>query len=444
MYFTFTEFRFFYTPHVKLTLSLILIVISASLVLFSGCDEKASPKQPDPLKIEVDKETQLQIIAGFGGANRMWGTQFLKPTEAQKAFGNGPDELGLSIFRVRIASNTAEWSLILESVKEAQKFGVKIQASPWSPPAALKSNGSDIGGRLLPENYDAFKDHINAFITMMASNGVDIYAVSVQNEPDIQVSYESCDWSSGEMSAFIRDFGDQIEGAKLAAPESFNFNFSYTNDLLFNTGVAENLDIVAGHIYGGGLSDFPQAEQKGKEIWMTEYLLNLDYSKAGDWSSSSESVKWDETLQMLQTVHGSMTHNWNAYVWWYLQRFYSFIGDGEEGTVSGEVLKRGYAFSHYAKYIRPGYHRMGVNVSKSNDLLITAYAGENKLVFVIINPTDKAVLNLNVAVPDALSVTSYTSSISVTMEKKQAEIDSNVNAVISAPAKSVVTVVADI
>src|SRR5690606_30707555 len=108
----------------------------------------------------------------------------------------------------------------------------------------------------------------------MAGEGVEIYAISIQNEPDIKVSYESCDWSPSAMRNFIRDYGHLITGSKLAAPESFNFNQSFTNVLLNDKEALKNLDIVAGHIYGGGLAPFPLAEENDKEVWMTEYLLN--------------------------------------------------------------------------------------------------------------------------------------------------------------------------
>ena len=65
---------------------------------------------------------------------------------------------------------------------------------------------------------------------------------------------------------------------------------------------------------------------------MTEYLLNLNSGNAGAaaWSTYSEAAIWNESLKMLGTVHDAMSNNWNAYIWWYLQRFYSFIGDGEQ------------------------------------------------------------------------------------------------------------------
>jgi len=52
----------------------------------------------------------------------------------------------------------------------------------------------------------------------------------------------------------------------------------------------------------------------------------------------------------------------SAFVWWYIRRFYSAIGDGTYGTVEGVVYPRGYGLSHYAKYAKEMW-RVGVNVT---------------------------------------------------------------------------------
>ena len=411
-----------------------LFTASLCLVLgfttFLACDKDngaPTPPKATPTKIVINPQTTFQTIAGFGGANRMWGTQSLKPAEATKAFGLNDGELGLSIFRVRISSNKNEWSIITEAVKEANKNGVKVLASPWSPPPALKDNNSDIGGRLLPQNYKAFKDYINEFIAYQAANGAKIDIVSIQNEPDWKPSYESCDWTADEMINFLKAQG-QIGGAKVAAPESLNFNQNFTNAIVSNDSAAAKIDIVAGHIYGGGLAKFPLAEQKKKEIWMTEFLLNLNTGNAGAaaWSTYSESAIWTESLKMLGSVHEAMSNNWNAYIWWYLQRYYSFIGDGEQNTTNGAVLKRGYAFSHFSKYVRPGFVRIGVDVPLYNSLQVTAYKKDAQTVVVIINPGALAVNNLQLTGLSPKSVTSYSTSESATFAKKTPTITDNV------------------
>lgn len=406
-------------------------------------DEDKTPVQvqPNPFKVNILPLTTYQTISGFGGANRMWGTQSLKPSEATKAFGLNDNELGLSIFRVRISSNKNEWPIIIEAVKEANKYGVKVLACPWSPPAALKSNNSDVRGYLLPENYKAFKDYINEFIAYMAQNGAKIDVVSIQNEPDWKPNYESCDYTADDFINFLKAPG-QIVGAKLAAPESLNFNQNLTNAVLSDEEATQKIDIVAGHIYGGGLAKFPLAEQKKKEIWMTEYLLNLNTGNTGaaEWKTYSETAKWAESITMLKTIHDAMTNNWNAYIWWYLQRYYSFIGDGEQNTANGEVLKRGYAFSHFSKFIRPGFVRIGVDVPANNYLKITAYKSGSQTVVVMINPETFTIkrVQLNGLLPSA--AIAYTTSETTSLTKKNLTItDKTVE--MDIPPSSVTTIV---
>lgn len=405
-------------------------------------DNKPAPQPSTPsVTISLSPQTTYQTITGFGGANRMWGTQSLTPADAQKAFGTGVDEIGLSLFRVRLSSNKTEWPIIIEAVKEANKRGVKVLASPWSPPPALKDNNSDIRGRLLPQNYTAFKDYINEFITYMKNNGATIDVVSIQNEPDWQPTYESCDWTADEMINFLNAPG-QITGAKVAAPESLNFNQNFTNAILSNDAAAQKIDIVAGHIYGSGIAKFPLAEQKQKEIWMTEYLMNLNTGNAGapKWTTYSEAAKWGETIKMLVSVHDAMMSNWNAYIWWYLQRFYSFIGDGEEGTTNGAVLKRGFAFAHFARFVRPGFIRIGTETALNYYLKISAYKKDNQVVIVVINPEAFPIGNVQINGITQTNAVTYTSSDASVMSQKTGTI-SDKKLTFDAPANSVTTIV---
>lgn len=419
---------------------LLILTVSISCSKSSEPDPTPTPT-PTSLKITLSPSTVFQTISGFGGANRMWGSYSLTPSEAVKAFGTADNQLGLSIFRVRLSSNRAEWPIIVESVKEANKYGVKVMACPWSPPAALKNNNSDIRGNLLPEKYTAFKDYINEFIAFMTANGAKIDVVSIQNEPDYAAAYESCDYTSQQMIAFLNSPGT-ITGVKVAAPETYNFNQTYTNAVLNDATASQKIDIVAGHIYGGGIAKFPLAEQKNKEIWMSEFLLNLNTGNPGaaSWSTYNESAKWVESLSMLTSVHNSMISNWNAYIWWYLKRYYSFMGDGEEGTQDGVILKRGIAFSHYSKFVRPGFVRIDTSLPTTSTLKLTAYKKDNQTIIVIVNPETIAVSNIQFSGLIPTSAISYTTSETLSMLKKQLTITNNVFSFDVLP-KSVSTIV---
>ena len=65
-------------------------------------------------------------------------------------------------------------------------------ASPWSPPAWMKSNNSSIGGRLKSEYYDVYADYLIKYILSMKDEGIQIYSITVQNEPLILIITPVC------------------------------------------------------------------------------------------------------------------------------------------------------------------------------------------------------------------------------------------------------------
>lgn len=102
------------------------------------------------------------------------------------------------------------------------KNGSYSFASPWEPPANLAESGGSNGKLHLPKsNYAAYAKHLNDFGTYMKSNGVDLYAVSVQNEPDYASEWTY--WSTDETTDFIANYGDQITSTRLMSPESFQY-----------------------------------------------------------------------------------------------------------------------------------------------------------------------------------------------------------------------------
>ncbi|MCW0483283.1 glycoside hydrolase [Gaoshiqia sediminis] len=423
----------------KLILSSTTENISDTIII----SQAAKPVQP--IKVTFDPNTTYQTISGFGGANMIWGTDYLTESELDLAFGTGDTGMGLSIYRVRLSSSKNDWEGLVNSVKGANQRGATVLASPWSPPAEWKSNNSTSGGGyLLPEHYADFANYINEFIQFMADRGATVDVVSIQNEPDWQVTYEGCEYTFTEMFNFVKNHAGTIQGAKVLAAESLNSNHAYT-DLMMNDALAnENLDIVGGHLYGSGLAKYPLAEQKGKEIWMTEHLLNLNSgNNPANWTENTDvTTIWNETMEMVKEIQTCMSYNWNAYIWWYIRRYYSFLGDGERGTSRGQILKRGYAMSQFSKFIRPGYVRIKTQIENSTTgLMITAFEGENEVVAVIVNPNSSAVPGVTLQAPSTgASAVAYTTSefVNRKMEPLTAEND---RFLLEVPANSVTTVV---
>jgi glucuronoarabinoxylan endo-1,4-beta-xylanase len=323
--------------------------------------------------VTIYTDSTQQIIRGFGAANIVGWRPDMTSSQISKAFGTGDGQLGFSILRLRVpySGTNQDFSFQVSTAKTAHQMGATIIASPWTPPAIMKTNNNIVGGRLKESSYAAYAAHLKSFVDYMGINGIPIYAVSVQNEPDIQVTYESCDWNVAEMTKFVKENGAAI-GTKVIAPESFNFNKTISNSILNDPDAEKNVDIICGHLYGGGLESYPLAESKGKELWMTEYL-DLDTS-------------WTSNLGTGTQIQNCMNVGMNAYIWWYIVRFYGPIHE------NGYITKRGYVMSQFARFIRPGYYKIKSTPPQRNTN-VTAYKGEgSKVVIVASNITPSPVI----------------------------------------------------
>jgi glucuronoarabinoxylan endo-1,4-beta-xylanase len=430
--------------------TILLMAATASLVTVAGL-LTAPPLLAATPDITVNTATTYQTVDGFGAATPIFSGSGDPWTtgETQTLVGMGSGQLGLSIVRTVVSPVSSEWGLYADSLKTAKTYGsdVKVLASPWTAPASFKSNNSRInGGKLKTDYYDDYAAHLNSYVQYMKAQGVAIDVTSIQNEPDWHPAYDSMDWTGTELATFVRDQGANIKDTKLLVAESMSFTRSYTDPTLNDATARNNIGYVGGHLYGaesaGNLSAYPLAAQYGKNQWMTEW--NLHAPTGSVWGDPGNATVWNETLDdIMRTVHTSMESGWSAYVWWYGRRFYSFIGDGDAayGTTKGTPLKRGYAFSQYAKYVRPGDQRVALTKSsKASPLEVTAYQGHGKTTLVILNRSTSAVSDVVVQAPQSITKADYVATSQSLSAAAQSATVSGGQATISVPARSISTI----
>ena len=121
-----------------------------------------------------------------------------------------------------------------------------------------------------------YAKHLNNFIKYVEGQGVDLYSVSVQNEPDWSNDWTY--WSPDRAASFIANYGKAVKdgtNAKLMSPESFSYSKDYYNAILNNAQAMANCDLFGTHFYGTqrNAMDFPAMENCGKDIWMTEVYV---------------------------------------------------------------------------------------------------------------------------------------------------------------------------
>jgi glucuronoarabinoxylan endo-1,4-beta-xylanase len=340
-----------------------------------------------------------QTIRGFGGSTGF--QPALTSAEAETIFGTGSGQLGLSLLRVRIDDSSttggSNWAQSLSDGQLASAQGATVFASPWSPPAAWKSNGSTIMGSLLPADYAAYANYLNLFTAYMKAGGVDLYAISMQNEPDANVTYDSCVWTAAQMDTWIAGNASVLT-TKLIMPESESFTTSYSDPALDDSSAVNYISIVGGHLYGASPFYYTNAENKGKDVWMTEHYLNPSTGAEPDMA---------DAITMAEEIHNSMTvGEYNAYVWWWIEdepSESSYIGMVD---VNDNVTFYGLALGQFAKYIRPGYAMVSATNTPSSGVYVSAYKGDGNYVIVAINSNSSAT-SLPVAITGA-TVTSFT------------------------------------
>jgi glucosylceramidase len=94
---------------------------------------------------------------------------------------------------------------------------LRLLASPWSPPAWMKTTGRmNGGGKLKPEYRKAWADYYVRYIREYEKAGIPIFGLTIQNEPEATQTWDSCLYTAEEERDFVRDFlGPTLEAARL-------------------------------------------------------------------------------------------------------------------------------------------------------------------------------------------------------------------------------------
>ncbi len=410
-----------FTKRITIIHVAILLIIAATLV-FQGIASVSAAGA-----ITVNLAATKQTIKGFGGINHTTWIADLTESQRTTAFGNGAGQIGMSILRIHVDENSSNWSREIATAQRAIALGAIVFASPWNPPSNMTEvvNGQK---RLRYDQYGAYTDHLNSFISYMGQNGVALYGISVQNEPDYAQDWTG--WTPTEMLNYMKANAGSLQ-TRVIAPESFQYRKVMSDPILNDSQALANLDILGAHLYGTALSDYPYPlfKQKGagKELWMTEVYTD----------STTDADSWPNALDVAYNIHNSMVEaEFNAYVWWYIRRSYGMIKE------DGQVSKRGYSMAQYSKFVRPGYVRVDATKNPTTNVYVSAYKNNQNVVVVVVNRNASA-QSVSLAINGATvqSLTKYTTSGSKSVNNDGAISASNGSFTLSLDAQSVTTYV---
>ena len=410
-------------------------------LFFSFCKKTGNNAVPDPelqkVIVTVDPAVRFQKIEGFGffGAADVWWSD--ANTMWNDAWGEKViSDLGISIWRNEMYPpsipgwQNVEWSKqqpVVQGLKaKADKHNVDLKfiTSVWSPPADLKwtcnftwagdpnatrSPGivsTRDGGTLNPNKYNEYADWLKSHIQLYKNEGIDLYALSLQNEPLFREPYNSCmytsAWYNDLVKAVVPQLKSSFPGVKVFGSENMlemegkeeNWPHFYHNNIKNDAVASANIDMLAVHGYSDGIAPSSGSALAGmwtnheknfstpmnKQTWMTETSGYTD-----NWEKAAKPGAINLALDM----HAALAYgNISAWVWW----------QGAEASSSEFSLMTGlqggkkyYVSKQFYRYIRPGALRVKCS-STDPEFFTTAFihTGKGTFTILLINAGDQA------------------------------------------------------
>ena len=346
-----------------------------------------SPPVPQSGQCTVNWTDVRQRIDGFGASSAFRGTGF-STAQADMLFSTNTG-IALSLLRNQVQAGGFASSAEIGIMQQAIARGARVWSAPWSPQASFKTPQIANGGNFDSANNQAYANQLANYVVTMKNQGINLYALSVQNEPDITNStYATCWWTAQQISNFVPYLHDALVASNVASTrimisESFqwqNHTALYTT-AMDDPNIAAMVGVIADHNYDGIPPDPPTGTPAaipnyGKALWETEVAV-LDPSGSTD-SSMQNGIYWAGRIHAFLTVAQA-----NAWHYWWLIYGNTTPNQGLTDISSSVLAKRGYVLGNYSRFVRPNFYRMGV-VTNSGTAMVSAYRATNSSGFAIV------------------------------------------------------------
>ena len=381
----------------------------------------------------VDPAKREQTILGVGGALTDASAEVFakippaKQREVLDAYFDPSKGIRYTLARTNIHScdfSSASYTYVREgdrdlssfSVEHDRKFripfikraiaatgrGITLFASPWSPPAFMKTNNDMLhGGKLRPEFYQSWANYYTKFIKAYESEGIPIWGITIQNEPMATQTWESCIYSAEEERDFLKNYlGPAMQRAGLgdrriiAWDHNRDLIYQRVSTILKDPAAARYVWGIGYHWYepwSGGDMMFDNVKLvretfPDKPLLFTEgtpdtfkpqdinaWRLGEYYGRSMINDFNSGAVGWTD-WNVLLDEQGGPNHVGNFC-------FAPIHADTRTGELT--YTSSYYYIGHFSKFIRPAARRIACSPSRSA-LLATAFVNPDRTVSVVV------------------------------------------------------------
>ncbi len=382
----------------------------------------------------VDPARTFQTMEGIGGAltDAAAETFYKLPEKRQQelidAYYDPVKGIGYTMGRTHIHScdfssdmytyvEPGDRELKTFSVAHDQKFRIplikramgaqprlKLFASPWSPPAWMKTNDDMLhGGKLIEKHADTWARYYVKFIEAYAAQGIPMWGLTVQNEPMAVQTWESCIFTAEEERDFVKNhLGPVLASAGLSGLKLMVWDHNRTllyqraSMVLGDPEAARYIWGTAYHWYVGAdpsVAGLVHDAFPDKAIFFSEGCnCPFSWGTFNDW-------KWGENYG--RSMIGDF-NNW-ACGWtdWnilldeqggpnHVKNFCFAPIHADTGKGILHYMNSYYYIGHFSKFIVPGAKRIAC-AATTGDILATAFVNpDRRVATVVMNPADKA------------------------------------------------------
>jgi glucosylceramidase len=350
--------------------------------------------------IEIDSTQKFQSIDGFGFCLTDGSAQLInsmadadKNNLLKELFSTDDNSIGISYLRISIgasdlsqkvytfddmpagqtdvplnkfsiAEDTADLLPILKSILQINP-DIKILGSTWSAPSWMKDNDSSKGGSLQKQYYDVYATYFVKYIQAMKSYGINIDAITPQNEPLNPKNNPSMYMAALDQADFIKNslgpaFKNNNISTKIICYDHNADEPQYPLTVLQDADARQYVDGSAFHLYAGSISALSQVHNAfpDKNIYFTEQYTSSTGSFGGD-------LSWH-----IQNLIIGATKNWSRNVLEWNLASDPNLGPHTDGgcttclgalTITGNQVARNqsyYIIAHASKFVRPGSFRI--------------------------------------------------------------------------------------
>ena len=404
------------------------------LMCFSSCKKagSSSGNHEQIAEINIDASKKYQIMQGFGGFGAQDVYWSNGPFTSARFVNDLISDLGLTILRDNIPTdfedvnddNDAHTTTLsnfhynsltnhLQYLKDMKAAGLnKLIVSCWSAPAWMKTNNNVNGDKadapqystnptsannqLRTDMYEEFAERCVAYIKIIKQEtGIDVYAISLQNEPRFTEPYESCVFNGESLRDLIKVVGKRFTDdgitTKIFMPEDVGYLdgvSSIVQPTLNDADARKYVSIIAVH---GFALDGVTANSPDAQTWQTMYSWGAQYNMPL-WMTETSGFSNDMkgAMDLAKAMYTAINFG-NVSAWLHWQLSQQTIDAYALMSSSGQKSKRYYASKNFYRYVKPGDYRIQSSAPDSAHIYSVAFKNDtaNTTTIILINDNTK-------------------------------------------------------